>query len=421
MVEPQREVLRLNRNESAVLGELARLELGVPEQRLTRTYRRILELSRSNDPIDGILVAHLVREFLAAFAFNALGNDLPRGRLEYRERVGDMAVTWPADVRGQVPSDATIAEVRRLLNDHDATSERAGNLAGATFQRGDRVSAGYVPDHSTKRWLDLSRRSSGFAHRIKNLGLEMPTVEEGRRIVDELTATLLAAVGPFLTGVDEIDRFLLLEAPDRDAANGVAALLRTPAQESYFFDRAGEQWLEPLAAIGAILTSTPPLIAVGEGYVAPGWPQGRFLARAATSDPDLVLGLLGRIQHRDNPQVVTGVVRVAQALPADHARQLTDQVARWVRVPLVLEYAAVETAALARDLAIAGFAREGATLLMAVVKAAAVNARDSDWHLEQALGDPVEAIVGAGGDLAHPLRTVLKDLLRKQGHLRRYS
>jgi len=140
VVEPQREVLRLNRNESAVLGELVRLEIGVPEQRLTRTYRRILELSRSNEPIDGILVAHLVREFLAAFAFSAMGNDLPKGRLDYRERVGELAMTWPGDVWGGVPPDLTIAEFRRLLNDHDATSARAGNLTGATFQRGDRVS-----------------------------------------------------------------------------------------------------------------------------------------------------------------------------------------------------------------------------------------------------------------------------------------
>ena len=423
MDESQREAVLLNPSESAVFGEITRREADRPAPRMARAYRRILELSRSDDAIDGILVAHLIRDLLAASpeALGQLGIDLPRERLEYRDRVADLSETWPAEDRNSEPPEPTITKLRGLLTDHDAASERSGDVPRALFAGREAGRPAYVPYRSIKQWRGLSGRASDLAHRVKAPQLGLPSTNEIRRLVDELTATLLAAIAPFLTGIDEIDRFIGLEAPGAAEARGVADLIRTSAQEAYFFERAGPQWLSPLVSTD-VLTSAPPLIDVGEGYVqAPSWPQGRFMAKWARSNPELVLRLVSGLRQSNNPNVITEIVRIARALPADLAKDLTPQLAAYMAVPLAVQYATVEATGLVTDLASAGFGQEAATLLVAIAKAAADSEQDSGWHLSEALGDPVEAVVGAGGDLASPLRALLRRLIRRRGSLRRYS
>lgn len=423
MDESHLESVVLNLNESAVLRALTRRDADNPAPRMAMAYRKILELSRSDDAIDGVLVAHLVRDLLAASpqALVQLGIDLPRERLEYRDRVARLAETWPAEGRNSEPPEPTIIKLRGLLADHDAASERAGDLPRAVFAGREVGRPAYIPDRSVKQWRSLSGRASDLAHRVKAPQLGLPSADEIRRLVDELTATLLAAIAPFLTGIDEIDRFIGLEAPGAEEARSVADLIRTPAQEAYFFDRAGPQWLSPLAPTD-VLASAPPLIDVGQGYVqAPGWPQGRFMAKSARSDPELVLRVVSTVRHGNNPNVVTGIIRIARALPADSATELAPQIATYMAVPLAVEYATVEAAGLVTDLASAGFGQEAATLLVAIAKAAADSERDAGWHLAQALGDPIKAVVGAGGDVANPLGALLKRLIHRRGVAGRYS
>jgi hypothetical protein len=76
---------------------------------------------------------------------------------------------------------------------------------------------------------------------------------------------------------------------------------------------------------------------------------------------------------------------------------------------------------LARELGDAGYGEAGAQLLMSVVEAALASPRDDAWHLEQILGDPVEVLVRAGGELGRPLTTCVRRLLRGIGRSRRYS
>lgn len=412
---------RLTETQQVVLRELAEREKGAAVPRLASSYRRLIELSRSNDPIDAILVAHLTREILSALP-GALGIELTRERLEYENRLQELAEHWPPDTRAADPPARVVADLRRLLEDQERAAGRAREVPLALLSREDRARAGYVPDPSLDRWTDLANRGAGLAHRLRNLGRDLPSAEDTRRLVDELTATVLAVIAPYFEGIREVDRLLAVERPSDEDARHLAALLRTASQYAYFFERADEQWLRPLAGVRGFLTTPPGLIEVGGGYVqAPFWPQGRFLARVAAGEPDLVVGLVRRVPATNNPRAIVSMLEIARALPPDRAVQLIPDISRRVSVPLGVEYGAVEAAALVRDLGVAGFAEPGVELLMSVVNAAIASPRGAEWHLEQVLGEPLDALAAAGNTLGRRLRACLRRLLRGLGPLRRHS
>jgi hypothetical protein len=413
--------LRLTEVERVVLRELTERERDADAPRLATSYRRLLELSRSDQPVDAILVAHLARELLSALP-GALGIALSHERLEYENLVSELAETWPADVRSSDPPAQTLVELRRLLDEHDRASGRARAGPRALLSREDRARAGYIPDASIDRWTELSRRGSRLAHRLRNLDRNLPEPDEARRLVDELTATLLGTIAPYFAGIQEVDRLLAIENPSAEDARSVAALLRTASQYFYFFERADERWLEPLAGIRRFLTTPPELVDVGGGYVqAPTWPQGRFLARVAGAQPQLVAQLASRVPTTANPRAIAVLVEVMRALPPDAAARLAPGIARRMSTPLAVEYAAVEAAGLVGELGAAGFAVEGAQLLMSTVNAAIASPRDDDWHLEQVLGEPLEAVAAAGAELGGLLKKCIRRLLRGLGERRRYS
>lgn len=237
-----------------------------------------------------------------------------------------------------------------------------------------------------------------------------------------MTATLLATIAPYFAGIREVDRLLELDSPTDDDARNVANLLRTASQTFYFFERADERWLQPLAAIPRFLTTPPRLIEVADGYVqAPTWPQGRFLARVASAQPQLVVALVERIPATTNPRVVATIAEIARALPPAHAARLAPSLARRMSIPLAVEYAAIETGRLIRELGREGFAGAGAQLLMSVVNAAIASPRDHDWQLEQVLGEPLEAVAGSDADLGPRIRTCLRRLLSGMGPRKRHS
>ena len=419
--KPDDHELRLTHAEATVLRELQRREQGAPAPRLAAAYRRLLQLARSDDPIDSVLVAHLVREVLSATP-GALGIELAPERLQYENSVRELSRAWPAETRAGDAPAAVITGLRRLLDDHDRATGRARVGPHALLTQEDRARAGFVPDLSIERWVDLSSRGSGLAHRLRNLGRELPSPEEARRLVDELTATLLAAIAPFFVGIGELDALLALETPTDADAKRVADLLRTASQYAYFFDRAGQQWLRPLASVRRLLASPPDLIDAGGGYVrVPDWPQGRFLTRVAPSNPDLVVRMVEQVPATTNPRVVAQIVKLARALPVDHAVRLVDPLRARMSIPLAVDYAGIDAAAFARDLARADRASPASELLIAVVDAAIASPRDDEWRLEQVMGDPVDAIARAGGGIGRALRRRLREALGRMGPSRRYS
>lgn len=412
---------RLSETETIVVRALTERERDAAFPRVANAYRRLVVLARSTDPIDGILAAHLAREVLSALP-GALGVELMRERLQYENRVQDLADHWPVEGRDREPPARVVTDLRQLVEDHERASGRAREGPRVLLSREDRARTGFVPDTSLDHWTDLAGRGAGLAHRLRNLERELPSHEDARRLVDEVTATLLAVVAPYFEGIGEVDRLLALEHPGEGEARYLVALLRTASQHIYFFDRADARWLSPLMGIDGFLTNPPPLVEVGGGYVqAPFWPQGRFLARAAGIEPDLVIRLVRRVPSTNNPRAIAILVETLRALPADAAAPLVPGVARRMSIPLAVEYAGVEASALAGELGRAGFAEAAIELLISVVNAAIASPRDEEWLLEQALGEPLDALASAGEALGRRLRACLRRLIRARGAGRRYS
>jgi hypothetical protein len=421
MGESDDSALQLTRAETTVLGELVRREKESPHPRLADAYRRLLQLARSNDSIDAILVAHLVREILSSTP-SALGIGLPHERLAYENVIEQLSQTWPGPIRALDPPAAILTMLRRLLDDHDRASGRARAGPHALLAREDPARSGFVPTPSIDRWIELATQGAAFAHRLRKLDRELPEPIEVRHLADELTATLLASIAPFYTGIKELDVLLELQDPTEADAERAAPLLRTPEQYAYFFDRANSQWLKPLSRVRRLLTSPPDLVDVGGGFVrTPDWPQGRFLVRVAPSDPDAVLKVVEKVRGTTNPIPVALIVKVALALPLAHAAQLVGCIRPRMSTALVLEYAGLDAASLAQSLALGGHPEAGTSLLMAVIDAAITNPRDSEWYLEQILGNPLDTVVQAGGDIGRFLRKRLVGSVNEMGTLRRYS
>jgi len=412
--------LRLTDAEREVLRELTQREASAVAPKVSASYTRLLELARSENAVDTVLAAHLTREILAALP-GALGMQLTHEHLQYRQRLDALSEAWPADVRVDPPNGQALIELRRLVEEHEQASVRAGEGARALLQQSDRARAGFVPDPSIDRWTNLSARGSGLAHRIRNRDRQFPTADETRRLVDELTAVLLAAVAPYFESIREVDRLLALQQPTDTDAQRVAALLATQSQYAYFFERAGETWLRPLANVRGLLVSPPRLLDVGGGYVqAPGWPQGVFLKRVAATEPHLVSHLAKGTLSTDNPRAIALVVEIANALPPASAAGLVHPISRALATPLAVEYASREAGSLAKRLADAGFAREAANLLLAVVRPALSSPRDLAWHIEQVLGGPLEVVARTGGEVVPGLRSCLRQLARRDRGVQRY-
>jgi hypothetical protein len=412
---------RLTEAEQTVLRELTRREAAAVAPKMAAAYSRLLELSRSDHPVDHVLAAHLAREILSALP-GALGNDVTRERLDYEPRLQALCLEWPRDARDGGPPAKALDALRKLLDDHETAHQRARSGPLALLTQADRARAGFIPDPSIDRWRELSSRGSGLAHRIRNRDRPLPAAEETRRLVDEVTAILVSGVAPYFEGLREVDRLVALDKPTEADARRLAGLLSTQSQYAYFFERAGEGWLLPLAGLGRLLSTPPRLVDVGGGYVqAPGWPQGVFLERVANVDPQLVARLAQRALLTDNPRAIAQVVRIAQALPPESALGLVASVSKAIRAPLAVEYAAIEVASLAQSLAKAGFPAESGDLLISIVRAAMESRRRDSWHLDKVLGEPLEVVVRAGGDVIPALRSCLRRLSRASRPIQRHS
>ena len=84
--------LRLTETEEVVLERLSEQETHAVAPRLSMAYLRLLGLSRTGDPIDGVLAGHLVRELVAALPHIA-GVAGVRGHTDYEGHARAIAET----------------------------------------------------------------------------------------------------------------------------------------------------------------------------------------------------------------------------------------------------------------------------------------------------------------------------------------
>jgi hypothetical protein len=318
----------LTATEQIVLERLEHEERDADRPRLGRTYRRLIELSRSDDAIDAVLAAHLARELLFVVPLVTASVPLERAHTDYGPYVQAIADAWPSDARDKPIPTAAIDKVHALLEGHEQASRRAATGPDAFIRGRDPGRAAYVPDDSIGRWRRLSHDGSGYAHRVREIGHDLPAPERVRRLVDELTAALFGVLAPWFVSIDEVDRFLVLENPTETDARTLIQILATPSQLHYFYSGADGRWLDVMADVDRGMTRPPDLVAVEGGMQAPGWPQGLFLSRVAAVVPDAVTNVALRVRPSNNYRVTDVFVDIARALPVENAVRLLPSLKR---------------------------------------------------------------------------------------------
>lgn len=410
--------LRLTATEQIVLERLEHEERDADRPRLARTYRRLIELSRSDDQVDAVLAAHLLRELLFVLPV-AASVPVEHGHTDYDAHADAIAESWSVELRDEPIPPGAVDKVRAMLDEHERAARRATAGPDAFIRGRDPGRASYVPDASIARWRQLSNQGSGFAHRVREMGHDLPQPDLVRRLVDELTAALLGVLAPWFVSIGEVDRMLTLKTPSEVDARTLVQILATPSQLHYFYSRADERWLDVMANVDRGMTRPPELVPVDGGMQAPGWPQGHFLSRVAAAAPDAVTAVALRVQASNNYRVTDVIVDIALALPAVNSVRLLPSLIRRIGSATILDFVAVDVGKLVRKLGEEDYSAEGAGLLVAMARPLAVRDRRSSWDLEQLLGS-IESVAAAGVSLGSDLYRLLKRTFPAR-RLRKYS
>lgn len=148
--------------------------------------------------------------------------------------------------------------------------------------------------------------------------------------------------------------------PTDEEIERLVAFASRPENRSYFFDRLeNPTWVSALAKRGFFTDPPDPVPADQPGYVRfPPWPEGRYLARVASSVPNDVTAVLEEISTHENPTVTRHLLEAAGALPNEHVRRLGPRIVEWLNGPF-LDHFADEAAALSVRLFEAGDTARG--------------------------------------------------------------
>jgi hypothetical protein len=272
----------------ALAEELARLD-----PQLVGLYRAGLELLlRLDEPGISYMVAHA-------------GRELSRGVISL---LAETDATLPDDTTTEIPDN-----------------ERNRGAIGAILQ--------LAPGHSlVTKWFRIHTTFVRFVH-FRQPGLAAGDLREAFLGLSEL---LFGRIGPYFATQEQLDALLLIDSPDEAEVERVRHMLLRPVQRRYFFSslmRPG--WLAPLAASG-LFANPPEVRDAGNGtwHLMP-WPEGEYLVRMASHEPEIVTNILLRVPSTlKNPAVWDVVARAAAAMPAEFAKRLTGSMESGLKTPL---------------------------------------------------------------------------------------
>jgi len=269
--------LNLSPEQWATAEELTRLD-----PQLSGLYRMGLELlSRADEVGVSYLIAHAGRELSRGVVSLLAGAD----------------VVLPEDQIAEIPDN-----------------ERNRVAIGTILQ--------LPPSHPlVTQWFRTHADLVKFVHFKQS----MPATEEICRVFLRLSDLLFGRIGPYFATHSQLDAFLRIESPDATVVERARPVLTRPVQRQYFFlNLTHARWLSHLAGAGQF-ASPPEMLDLGDGrWQLQPWPEGEYLIRMATQEPEAVTDILVRIPKGiKNPVVWDAVARAAAVLPAEFAERVT--------------------------------------------------------------------------------------------------
>jgi hypothetical protein len=222
--------------------------------------------------------------------------------------------------------------------------------------------------------------------------------------------------------------------PTAEELDRVAALSARSENRAYFFERLDNpEWVAPLSERGFFENPPPPIAAPEPGYVRfPPWPEGRYLARMASSAPEDVAGVLITMGSSENPTVTRLLLEAVASLPESKAAGLAGQVRVWIAGPHA-DFYADDAATVALHLVNAGEVRSAIEIVSSLLQVLPdprlsekrvstekafrltpeASSRLSDWEYKRVVDQVLEPLVDAGGlDAVRKFSALLDDALR---------
>jgi len=351
-----------------------------------------------------------------------LAEGLPEnGRL----RISDESVPPASGPLRQEVSVELLESVGRLITDHNEAKANREARERADF--GDLANLGFTPSFARKVWQKRKRDAHKFAHAADD---PRPPESDDKwvAVFYELERDLIAISRPSQENLDELDRLLAeanramndWTAPSGSELAQLKVLATRGENREYFFDRLqNPKWVSALAAEGAFDDPPEPLQADEPGYVQfPPWPEGRYLARMAPVEPDVVAAVLEKSRPSGNPRVTAILLECVLALPTGQFCRLAPKIVEWTTdraatgfIEHFDDQAASAVARLVRD----GKIKQGLIAAKALLKLErrSTASDSSQAHEIPALPEPVGRLRDWEYDRA--IATILPDLVDSAG------
>lgn len=233
-----------------------------------------------------------------------------------------------AHVIGHIGRELTLGVVDSLDDEAWGLSEReaAEIPENENYRKKIGRSLGLSPkDPRVSLWFQLYNIEFVKATHYRR-GAPPPDPTRLRLSFERLEGLLYGRIGPYFQTEAELDALLAVSDPDSSHVERVQSILLRPQQRKYFFERLEHPaWLPLLDKIEAF--SRPPerrMYDDGSWQAVP-WPEGRFLVRMASDNPEVVVGILERLpKELENPVVWNTVAEVATQVPPELGSRLVD-------------------------------------------------------------------------------------------------
>lgn len=234
-----------------------------------------------------------------------------------------------------------------------------------------------IPEDSdvAQAWLDIPGGDNPLARGAHRRRLTVRRMDEEfenlwRNFKRILSVVLDRFEAHYLPVFDVLDELLEKDRPN--SADLTILLGRVPNNAvtlNYFFTNLEHSgWLEPLRQEG-VFNDVPPPVEAGDeegGIRFPPWPQGRYLARMATEDPETVRDIIREVPRTENPAVYHELGDVLLELPQEIQSSLVDEAVRWLGQEHVSAVLPNKLAKAVVELAEGGYAGESLLLAQAV-------------------------------------------------------
>lgn len=186
-----------------------------------------------------------------------------------------------------------------------------------------------LPAHVLEPYDEWARLHNWFVKVSHHQDGSMPTEEEFQTNLEKFELLISYLLRPHFSVIKEIDELLLKhEVGEKELEQAKILIARNSESYRYFFDKADDNWLEPLLRSN-FFTKPRPTFKRDNFIFYPFWPESRYLARIASKRPKQVADTIvncakGMPKDDVNTRVLADFMEAAVNMPLENAKSIAD-------------------------------------------------------------------------------------------------